>query len=213
MAWDSSQNMGKTLGLPGISNLCPWAVTIVRWAQEKIIYKLDYSLLFDRYSLKKLAGNLSHATPVYWTLNSRLDEGRWGTFRRVKRPSFCWNDCRTFRMSKNCAREGQVNHIDPWPCKEVKNSQLDSEFHAVEFGFQVLDSSLCQWNLDSGFRSLVGYRIPWAVFWIPKPRIPDSISKLFPDSGFQKKKFPDSGFPWMCRNYNNLIEASMYYAS
>ena len=29
-------------------------------------------------------------------------------------------------------------------------------------------------SLDSGFRSLVGFRIPWAVFWIPKPRIPDS---------------------------------------
>ena len=39
--------MGKTLGLPRISNLCPWAVTIVRWAQEKIIYNLDYSLLFE----------------------------------------------------------------------------------------------------------------------------------------------------------------------
>ena len=25
---------------------------------------------------------------------------------------------------------------------------------------QVLDSSLCHWNLDSGFQSLVGFRIP-----------------------------------------------------
>ena len=39
------------------------------------------------------------------------------------------------------------------------------DFHAVDSGFQVLDSSLCQWNLDSGFQSLVGFRIPRAVFW------------------------------------------------
>ena len=50
-----------------------------------------------------------------------------------------------------------------------------------------LDSSLCQWNLDSGFQSTVWFRIPWAVFWIPKTQ----------DSRFQKPKFsrfrnPDS---------------------
>ena len=28
--------------------------------------------------------------------------------------------------------------------------------------FQVLDSSLCQWNLDFRFQSLVGFRIPMA---------------------------------------------------
>ena len=40
----------------------------------------------------------------------------------------------------------------------------------LDSGFQVLySSSLCQWNLDSRFQSLVGLRIPWAVFWIPKP--------------------------------------------
>ena len=33
-------------------------------------------------------------------------------------------------------------------------------------GFQIVDSSLCQWNLDSGLQSLVGFRIPWAVFRI-----------------------------------------------
>ena len=34
---------------------------------------------------------------------------------------------------------------------------LDSGFHAVGSGFQILDSSLCQRNLDSGFQSLVGF--------------------------------------------------------
>ena len=35
---------------------------------------------------------------------------------------------------------------------------LDSGFHAVDVGFQVLYSNVCQW--DSGFQSLVGFRIP-----------------------------------------------------
>ena len=36
------------------------------------------------------------------------------------------------------------------------------------------------------FQSLLGFRIPWAVFQIPKPRIPDSTRKssLIPESGF-----------------------------
>ena len=70
-------------------------------------------------------------------------------------------------------------------CKASESKTvLDSGFHVVDSRFQVLDSSLCQWNLDSGFQSLVGFRIPWAVFRIPKPGIPDSISKIFPVSGF-----------------------------
>ena len=48
---------------------------------------------------------------------------------------------------------------------------------------------LVQWNLDSGFQSLVGFRIPSAVFQIPKPRIPhsatNSTSKNVLDSGIR----------------------------
>ena len=33
---------------------------------------------------------------------------------------------------------------------------LDNGFHAVDFGFQVLDSSIFQWNLCSGFQSFNG---------------------------------------------------------
>ena len=47
-----------------------------------------------------------------------------------------------------------------------------------------------QRNLDSGFQSLVGFRILWNVFRIPKPKIPDSTSKNFPDSGI---RFPLHG--------------------
>ena len=35
-----------------------------------------------------------------------------------------------------------------------------SGFHSMDSGFQVLYSSLCPWNLDPGFQSLVGFRIP-----------------------------------------------------
>ena len=40
-------------------------------------------------------------------------------------------------------------------------------------------------KLDSGFQSLVGFRILSAGFWIPKPRIPDSTSKKIVDFGIQ----------------------------
>ena len=60
-----------------------------------------------------------------------------------------------------------------------------SGFHVTDSGLQVLDSSLCQWNLDSQFQLLVGIRIIWAVLRTPKPRIPDFTRKFFPDSGFR----------------------------
>ena len=44
----------------------------------------------------------------------------------------------------------------------------------------------------------VGFAIPWAVFRIPKPRIPDSTSKIVPDSTFPMQKI--TGF----RNSNSL---------
>ena len=45
-------------------------------------------------------------------------------------------------------------------------------------GFQIFVSGT--WTPD-----LVEFRIPWAVFRIPKPRIQDSTSKDFPDSGIR----------------------------
>ena len=56
---------------------------------------------------------------------------------------------------------------------------LDSGLHAVDSGFQVLDSCLFLWNLDSRFESFI------VAFRIPKPMIQDSASKIFPDSGIQ----------------------------
>ena len=45
-------------------------------------------------------------------------------------------------------------------------------------------------GMDSDFQTLRGSQ---AVFRIPKPKIPDSMSKSFPDSWFYKKNFLDSG--------------------
>ena len=90
--------------------------------------------------------------------------------------------------------------------RESKTS-WDSGFHAVDSGFQVLDSSLCQWNLDSGFQLLVGFQIPWAVFRIPKHRIQDSFSCIpyskAQKSGFHKQKFRT--FPYMGRTLTLLL--------
>ena len=45
---------------------------------------------------------------------------------------------------------------------------------------------------------IVGFAIPWAVLRIPKPRIPDSTSKIVPDSTFPMQKI--TGF----QNPNSL---------
>ena len=65
---------------------------------------------------------------------------------------------------------------------------LDSGFHALDSGIQVLYSSLCQWIMDSKCLLFVGFWIPWAVFRIPKPKIPNSRRKFFPEAGFHKNK-------------------------
>ena len=49
------------------------------------------------------------------------------------------------------------------------------------------DSSICQWNLDSGFKTLVGFRIPQAKF----SRIWNSTSKI--------SRILESGFHYMGR--------------
>ena len=43
------------------------------------------------------------------------------------------------------------------------------------------------WILDTNF--LVGFRIPYAVFRIPKSSILDSVSKIFLDSGVHKHRY------------------------
>ena len=63
----------------------------------------------------------------------------------------------------------ECSHRDPEPPHASESSTvLDSGFEALNSIFQELDSSLCRWNLDSGFQSLVGFRILSAVFRIPQ---------------------------------------------
>ena len=59
--------------------------------------------------------------------------------------------------------------------KGIQHS-LDSGFHGDRFRI------LCQWTVFSRFLSLAAFRNPWAVFWIPEPRISNSTSKDFPSS-------------------------------
>ena len=58
---------------------------------------------------------------------------------------------------------------------------LDFGFQVMDSAFQVLDSS-CQWNFDSGFQSLVWFRIYLAIFRIPQIkifRIPESVFEVW----------------------------------
>ena len=57
---------------------------------------------------------------------------------------------------------------DSTPYLGESKTVLDCGFHAVDSGFQVLYSS--------SFLVELGFRIPWAVFWIPTPTIPDSLT-------------------------------------
>jgi len=64
---------------------------------------------------------------------------------------------------------------------------LDSGFHAVDSGLQVLDSGFFfKWNLDSGFQSLMEFQILELYFLC----IAESKAR---NSRFGKQNFPDSG--------------------
>ena len=60
------------------------------------------------------------------------------------------------------------------PCKVIQDS----------LGFQI---PCCRFRIPGtpfqSFSVEFGFRIPWALFWIPKRKIPDSTSNNFPDSG------------------------------
>ena len=71
--------------------------------------------------------------------------------------------------------------------------------------FERVAQSNLEWifsKLDSGFQSLVGFRIPSAGFRIPKPRIPDSTSKKIP--GFRN---PDS-LTW--GEYSQMVDNTFF---
>ena len=81
------------------------------------------------------------------------------------------------------------------PIVRESKQVLDAEIHAGDSGFQVLDSSLCQWKLDSGFLSL------WDL---------DFLSR-FPDSKAQYSEFHiGAKFPglWILRATISRISGS-----
>ena len=76
-------------------------------------------------------------------------------------------------------------------------------------GFRIL----CQWILDSGFQSLVGFRIPLAVFRISKPGFSDSTRKtprraVFP--GFRNLDSLCIGWSVGCRSLTKCFKNYMW---
>ena len=118
--------------------------------------------LLSRNSLKKFLAN------NWFSCYGAIDGPAW---------IFSSHGCWRFDALIKVLLKGWLLHV-----REFR-TDLDPGFHVVVSRFQVLDSSLCQWNLDSWFHSVV--RFQRAVLPIPKPRIPDSTSKNFPDSGIQ----------------------------
>ena len=73
-----------------------------------------------------------------------------------------------------------------------KGIQDSLGFWIPHCGFRIPGTGFWYLSVELGFWIPVvsGIQIPWAVFQIPKPGIPDSMSKIFPDSRFHKCKFP-----------------------
>ena len=128
------------------------------------------------------------------SLHSQSDVGKgiMYTCRLIKR----WVSSKQIQEIKKRKQSslGNVNHS--FAHVRESNTVLDSGFHAMDSGFQVLDFS---WIL-------VGYRITWAVFRIPKPRIPDSTSKNFTHSAFHEQKFSGIRFLLHMVNSRQIID-------
>ena len=106
--------------------------------------------------------------------------------------SYCF---RSYKSHFNFLTTGDINKTKNSiaPCKKIQDSLC---FWIPRRGFRI---SITGFKiLDSGFQSSVGFRIPWAVLLIPRPKIPDSTSKYFPDS----IQNPDS-FTWGEQSENN----------
>ena len=81
------------------------------------------------------------------------------------------------------------------------------------FSFERVTQFNLEWifsKLDSGFQSLVGFRILSAGFRIPKPRIPDSTSKKFLDSGIRN---PFHGANFLISDRQQRVRLSGQYSS
>ena len=110
--------------------------------------------------------HLAHDKYFVWTasLRRRFADRKYSytvRFRDSLFPTskmFIYNEKMEKILYWKILRENRKFLLCPRHVREFK-TVLDSGCHAVESGFQVLDPKLCQWNLDSGFPSLVGFRI------------------------------------------------------
>ena len=91
-----------------------------------------------------------------------------------------------------------MNYFFDTRCRHVQVYTL-GRLSIDGFSFERVAQFNLEWifsKLDSGFQSIVGFRILSAVFRIPKHRIPGSTSK--------NSWIPESGFPYMGRTKNCL---------
>ena len=102
----------------------------------------------------------------------------------------CGKSARQFLESKLFLKDTKYN-IQICPCKGIQDSPEfwipHREFPIPSNWFPFFSVELGFWTPE--FQSLVEFWIPWAIFRIPKLRIPDSTSKIF--------RNPESGFPHM----------------
>ena len=85
---------------------------------------------------------------------------------------------------QECRWKTAMAWVCNWSLALRSKTVLDSGFPRRGFRIPgILDSNFCQWNLDSGFQSLVGFRIPWAVFRgaIHSTKIPTGNGPVFRD--------------------------------
>ena len=112
-------------------------------------------------------------------------------FSRLTEPSLPYKNGAAFsiRQDKAVAPSRFFAFLNVRPMERIQDS---FGFWIPSRGFRIpgIDSGICQVNLNSGFQSLVGFRIPRAVFRTQKLRIPDTTSKILLNSGSHKQKCP-----------------------
>ena len=82
---------------------------------------------------------------------------------------------------------------------------MDFVFHAVDSQEWVLNS--CQWNLDSRFQPLAGFRNSWAHsgFWRPEFRTPRHQAKT--------SRISESGLHYTCGGYTKGVQFKVVAAT
>ena len=108
-------------------------------------------------------------------------------------PSLPWMFCHRYPHPAFLSVSTSKAFIIISPHRTESKTALDSGFRTA----WIPDSR--HWNLDSGFQSMLGLRIPWTVFRIPKPRIPQENFPRFWITPAKISWIPEYGFPYMGR--------------